>query len=137
MNPLRWTTDDLVYVPEVDEEHQRIFEDAESLRRSLASGEPAAGTSLWSLFQSLSRHLANEERLMHTSRFSGFAWHQRQHDAGRKKMALLMQSVQRNDMLGVREDFEDLVRWLADHLHVADRMLASHLRNDRRERIAS
>ena len=74
---------------------------------------------------------------MRSSRYPGFQWHEHQHQTGRNKMAMLTQAVHRDDDLGTREAFEDLVRWMNDHIHLADRMLAAHLRNDRRERLAS
>jgi hemerythrin-like metal-binding protein len=138
MQAIHWTTDDCVFIPQLDTDHQKIFEDVESLRHSVALGKPASQIGcLRRLSQSISDHLTGEEGLMRRSRFPGFQWHQSQHDAGRKKLALLTQAVHNNDELGVREGLEDLTRWLADHVHLADRMLAAHLRNDRRERLAS
>jgi len=139
MQPLQWSTNDCVYLPQIDSDHQKIFEDVEDLRHSVALGRPAnqIGCRLRRLSQDISDHLVGEERLMRTSRFPGFQWHQSQHDAGRKKLALLTQAVHNNDELGVREGLGDLARWLTDHIHLADRMFAAHLRNDRRERLAS
>jgi hemerythrin-like metal-binding protein len=138
MQPLEWTADDCVYFPQLDTDHQKILEDAESLRRSFALGRSTSRIGcLRQLSKSISDHFAGEEGLMRTSRFPGFQWHQSQHDAGRKKLALLTQAVHNNDELGVREGLEDLARWLTNHVHLADRMFAAHLRNDLRERLAS
>ena len=139
MQSLQWTTDDFVYLPQLDSDHQKIFEDAENLRKAIALGKPSSqvGFCLWRLSQSFSAHLACEERLMKKSRYPAVQWHESQHGAGRKKLALLTQAVQRNDELGVKDGLEDLARWLTDHVHIADQMFAAHIRNDHRERVAS
>ena len=139
MQSLEWTADDYVYVPQMDADHQKVFEDAEHLRRAIALCKPASqlGFCLWRLAKSLSAHLSGEERLMRSSRYPAFQWHERQHDAGRKKIALLTQAIHRNDELGIQDTFQDLARWLRDHVHLADHMFAAHLRNDQRERLAS
>lgn len=139
MQPLHWTSDDFVFVPQMDADHQKLFEDAENLRHAVALGQSSTqiGFQVWRLSKSLSIHLTSEERMMRSSRYPGFQWHERQHHAGRTKMAQLTQAVHHSDELGIREAFQDLVRWLCDHVHLADRMFAAHLRNDQRERLAS
>jgi hemerythrin-like metal-binding protein len=139
MQPVRWTPDDFVFVPQMDADHQKLFEDAENLRQAVVLGQSPTqlGFQVWRFSKSLSAHLTAEERLMRRSRYEGFQWHERQHHTGRTKMALLTQAVHRCDHLGMREAFQDLVRWLCDHIHLADRMFAAHLRNDQRERLAS
>jgi hemerythrin-like metal-binding protein len=139
VQPLRWTTDDYVYVPQLDADHQKVFEDAENVRQAVVLGRPSSqvGFQLWRLSKSFSTHLGSEERLMRNTRYPGFQWHERQHHAGRTKMAALTQAVHRDDEIGIRDGIEDLMRWLRDHIHLADRMFAAHLRNDQRERMAS
>ena len=139
MLPVQWTTDDFVYVPQLDSDHRKLFQDAEGLRQAVALGTSASrlGFHLWRLSRSLSLHLASEERLMRSSRYPALPWHQRQHDAGRAKMDVLMKAVHERDEPGIREAFANLARWMKDHVHLADCMFAAHLRNDRRERLAS
>ena len=139
MVPLQWTTDDFVYVPQLDADHRKLFQDVENLRQAVVLGTAAsrAGFHLWRVSRSLSLHLASEERLMRSSRYPALQWHQRQHEAGRAKMAFVMKAVHERDEPGIRDAFEDLARWMRDHVRLADRMFAAHLRNDRRERLAS
>lgn len=139
MQSLQWTIDDFVYLPQLDSDHQKLFEDAETLRKAIALGKPSnqVNFSLWRLSQSFSAHLAGEERLMKKSRYPAVQWHESQHDAGRKKLAVLTQAVHRNDALGIKDGLEDLVRWLTDHIHIADQMFAAHIRNEQRGRLAS
>ena len=121
MEPLRWTADDCVYVPQLDTDHQKIFGDAENLRHAVVVGSPSSQLRvyIWRLCQSFSAHLASEEHLLRRSRYPGLQWHQSQHETGRKKIALLTQAVHNNDELGVREGLQDLARWLTDHVRLA------------------
>lgn len=139
MQSLQWTTDECVYVPQLDADHRKVFEDAENLRRAVALGQRVGQMEfyLFRLSKSFSVHLSGEERLMRSSRYPALQWHEHQHDAGRKKLATLTQAVHRTDPLGIPQALEDLVRWLTDHIHLADQMFAAHLRNDQRERWAS
>lgn len=139
VQPLEWTIDDFVYEPQIDADHQKLFADAESVRQAIALGKPASQVSyqLWHLAKSFSAHLTGEERQMRRSRYPGYQWHESQHQAGRAKIARLTQAVHRNDELGIREGLEEFIRWMQDHVHLADRMFAAHLRNHERERVAS
>ncbi|HEY1242154.1 MAG TPA: hemerythrin family protein [Bryobacteraceae bacterium] len=136
---IRWTDDDFVFVPQLDAEHQKLFQDAEGIRLALSRGMDAGqvGLHMWRLTRSFSAHIAGEERLMRSSRYPAFQWHERQHHAGRNKLARLTEASHRKDERIAGEALEDFARWMRDHVNLADRMFAAHLRNDRRERMAS
>lgn len=140
MQPLVWTVDDLVFVPELDSEHQMLFNDAERVRQAVA--HPAvqpnlARLAIWQLSKALLRHLANEERLMRSSRYSGLQWHESQHRAGRIKMAQLTEAAHGCDDRRIHDTLRELAVWMRDHINLADRMFAAHLRNNTRQRLAS
>jgi len=139
VQPLEWTSDDFVYEPQMDADHQKLFADAEGVRQSLVFGKPASqiGFQLWHLAKSFSAHVSSEERLMRRSRYPAFQWHEEQHRAGRTKIARLTQAAHRNDELGLRDGLQDFARWMQDHVRLADRMFAAHLRNHERGRAAS
>jgi hemerythrin-like metal-binding protein len=134
-----WTNGDLVFVPQLDADHQKIFAAAEKVCRSLELGSAASDTwfHVWRLSKSLTVHLASEERLMRWTRYPARGWHERQHEAGRKKMARLADVARSGERPEIAAALNELVGWIKDHVNLADRMLASHLRNDRRERMAS
>ena len=138
MGPL-WSVDDSVFAPQLDDEHEGLFADAERIRQFLVHGryteEPHFVLRRFSL--AFLRHLTNEERLMRTSRFPGLNWHERQHQTGRSKLARLTEAGHGPDPAAVQEALQDVVAWLKDHIAVADRMFAAHLRNDRRARLVS
>jgi len=139
VQPVEWTTDDFVYVSELDSDHQKVFRNIENARQALANGTPVPqlGFLLWRLSRSLSVHLASEERAMRESRYEAFHWHQQQHHAGRAKMAHLLEIAHAKDTQSIAAALQDFTGWLRDHVGLADRMLAAHLRNDRRERLVS
>ena len=138
MQPIVWTDDDAVFVPQIDAEHENLFEGAERMRQFLARWRSDhARFPLWRFSQDFLAHLNSEERLMRTSRYSGLNWHERQHQAGRTKLARLTEAFNGGNEQAVREALQEVADWMHDHITVADRMFAAHLRNERWERLAS
>src|SRR5690348_17153466 len=90
-----WTDEDSVFVPQIDAEHGKLFEDAERMRQFLTHGwrSDHAQFPLCRFSQDFLAHLNSEERLMRSSRYSGLNWHERQHQAGRTKLARLTEAV--------------------------------------------
>jgi hemerythrin len=136
---LEWTTADLVFHSRLDADHRTVLENAERVRKVLMLGKPTTQLSfdLFRLEKALSIHFASEERLMRESHYPARQWHAQQHRAGAAKMANLMQSGRLNEPVQTAGALQELVSWLKDHVRLADRMLAAHLRNDRRGRLAS
>ena len=139
MQPVTWTDDDSVFVPQIDAEHEKLFEGAERMRQFLTHGwrSDHARFPLGPFSQEFLAHLNSEERLMKASRYPGLNWHEHQHQAGRTKLARLTQAVHAGNEQAVREALQDIAGWLHDHITVADRMFAAHLRNETRYRLAS
>lgn len=139
MQPLEWTPDDFVFVPEIDSDHRKVFSDAEKIRRALANGAGSSeiGFHVWRLSKSLAVHFASEERAMRRSQYEAQQWHQQQHRTGRARIALLQEAARLRDTQGTSAALEEFCSWLRDHVGLADRMFAAHLRNDRRERLVS
>jgi hemerythrin-like metal-binding protein len=139
MESFQWTTDEFVFVPQLDADHQKLFQDTEVIRAAVERGMPTNQMAfhVWRLMKSFAMHLGSEERLMRGSRYPAQEWHQKQHRAGRGKMAKLLEASRRTDDGGFGAALEEFARWMRDHVNLADRMLAAHLRNDRRERLAS
>jgi hemerythrin-like metal-binding protein len=93
--------------------------------------------STWRLARSLAGHLASEERMMRRVRYPGIRWHAGQHDTGRRKMAELAAAVKESSEPEILDKLNELGKWLTDHVGLADRMFAAHMRNNRRERLVS
>jgi hemerythrin-like metal-binding protein len=129
VTPLEWTSADLVFASRLDSEHRKLFEQVKKVRQATAPGAAGeAGLDLWRLSRMLSIHLNSEERLMREHRYPALDWHRRQHQAGRKKMSGAIEAGR-----GGGEPFagamDEFVKWLKDHVHLADRMFAAYLRN--------
>ena len=139
MMPVEWTPDDLVFSRQLDRDHQKVFARLEKVRKAIDQNTPAdqLAFDVWRLSKDLSIHLASEERLMRECRYPAKRWHESQHEAGRHKMHRLKEAARSGESALQAAAIEELAKWLKDHVHLADRMLAAHLRNDRRERLVS
>jgi len=137
--PVEWTTDDLVFSRRLDADHRKLFTELETVRQAseIGTGTSPLGLHLWRLSKDVSIHFASEERLMLESGYPARSWHKRQHQAGRNKMARLLEASR--EPRGEERDaaLQVFAKWLKDHVHLADRMFAAYLRNEQRGRPAS
>ena len=126
MSSIQWCSGYEVWLPEFDAEHKQIVQLAEQVR--VAAGYGALPVIFEPLLQDLARHLrahfANEEKQMRSGRYPLFAWHKSLHDAVRRKLDAMS-----TDREAVPAFLEFLSAWVRDHTGVADRMMASYLRN--------
>jgi hemerythrin-like metal-binding protein len=139
MTPVEWTPEDFVFSRQMDADHRKLFEELEIVRRA-AEVEKAPGQlrySVWRLSKDLSVHCASEERLMREWHYPARSWHQRQHEAGRKKIARLLEAARQPDPARRDAAFQVFATWIKDHVHLADRMFAAYMRNEERGRLAS
>jgi hemerythrin len=134
MRPLKWSTSNAVFVTEIDDEHKEIFEALSNLQGALTSGAPPAEivNVTERLAWGVAQHFAHEERLMRAARYSSIGWHKQSHNAARKRVGQFVAKLKQGDAQAGVELIEYLTRWLHDHTRLADRMMASFLRNQRR-----
>jgi len=135
MPEFEWTRQNVVDVPDVDEEHQALFRLCADLQNAVKAGAPAAQVHsiLDDLIAHTAEHFSHEERQMRTTGYSHYAWHQRQHHTARSKVTAFERRVRRGDLDAAREMLDFLHGWLKEHIGIADRMLAAHLRNHQRQ----
>jgi hemerythrin-like metal-binding protein len=136
---LQWNKEQSVFVPEIDEQHEGLFQASQELRRALLEGEQPARLDFLAarLATRVAAHFQNEERLMRLSRYSAMDWHERQHQTGRGLLAALIDAIRGHGTASPFDALDALTAWMLDHISVADRMLGAHLRNYDRERLAS
>jgi hemerythrin-like metal-binding protein len=136
---MEWTSEDLVFSPKLDADHRQLYGKLEAVRRTIERGAPATllGVPLWQLSKSVTVHFRNEERLMHRSSYPALEWHRSQHRAGRNKMQSILEACRIGQVDSVSHGLDDLAGWLRDHVHLADRMFAAHLRNNQRAGLVS
>lgn len=123
----------LIGIPELDVEHQYLFETVANLQT--ATSERDAFCVRFLLEEAVShtvRHFEHEERLMCDAAYAGRDWHRRQHAAALKQISRFLGPARRT------ADAAPLLAYLADwlpvHIALHDRMMAAALRNARRIR---
>ena len=123
-----------VDVPEMDADHQLLCQVCDRLREAIASDAPLGDVEplLDELVRRTQDHFSNEEREMRECGYSHYAWHARQHRAAADKVIAFERRILNGDRQAAGELLEFLSGWLDDHIGIADRMLAAHLRNRRR-----
>jgi hemerythrin len=134
MRSLKWTTSNAVFVTEIDDEHQEIFEAVAAVQELLGGEAPLP--EILKLTQRLTAcivdHFAHEERLMRAARYDSMRWHKTAHENARRRVAQFVQRIEQADPGAAAELVEYLTAWLHDHTRLADRMLGAFLRNHRR-----
>jgi hemerythrin len=131
MGSLKWTVSHAVYVPEIDDQHQTIFEALAQLEQALSAARPLPEIRERTdrLLTLAVEHFAHEERLMRAARYDSMRWHRKQHDAVRKRGAALVPKIALGDAEAGHEFIDFLKSWLSSHTSVADRMMGAFLRN--------
>ena len=131
MRSLKWSTSHAVFVTEIDDDHNAIFQALSAVRQAIGgAGSPAEISKLLQdLVSRISEHFAHEERLMRAARYGSLRWHKTAHDQARKRVLHFVQRREHGDAAAGVELVEHLSAWLNDHVGVADRMLGAFLRN--------
>ena len=133
-----WSSSYSVYMPEIDDEHRAMFRLADALHRGVLAGD--AQDRLEDLVREMivkaAAHFVHEERLMRESRYPAYAWHKRQHESLAAKAIEFEKELRAGNREAALPFLQALAEWLRGHTAVTDRMMASYLRNRRRERLA-
>ena len=139
MKLFKWSASYLIYVADLDREHQDVFRTADRLHRGLLEGTPLdeLRADLDGILAHVGEHFINEERMMRAAHYLSLPWHKQQHDAARAKAATLARRIRRGDREAAVDLLQFLAPWLKDHICVADKMMAACLRNYQRARLAS
>ena len=134
MRSLLWTEENSAFIPEIDAEHQSLFEKAQDLRQALVDEAAVEQMEyrLRRLSGEIAAHFEHEEGLMRQARYAATDWHLRQHETGRVRLAGLRAALRTGDRRTMLEALELMAAWLRDHTGVADKMLGSYLRNHSR-----
>jgi hemerythrin len=138
MRLFKWSNRHSIYIPEFDVEHQNVFRLAEEVYQAVLAGIPAAQTeaSLRDLLAYAESHFSHEERLMRSLHCPSYPWHKQQHGSLRKKAGQLASRIRRGDRETALALLQFMSKRLKDHIALADRMMAAHLRNYARARVA-
>jgi hemerythrin len=131
MNLFRWSEDHIVHLQEIDAEHENIFRLGRELCDALTEGVPKPQIQgiFADLAEAAAAHFAHEERLMKDARYLSMAWHKDAHDALRRRVSQCLRWIEDGDLDNCEKFLGYLNDWLKDHAGIADRMMASYLRN--------
>jgi hemerythrin len=115
MSPIQWSPALAVGVPEIDAQHQELFQRAERLDSALRAG---GGAEVAPLIRYLGayvvEHFAAEERFMHEIGFPGLEEHRAVHLAFREELAAMHAEYERKGATPlVAQALHD---WLSDWL---------------------
>src|SRR4051794_3688380 len=96
---LKWSTSHAVFVTEIDDEHREIFEALADCQKLFtgSGGWPEIRKATDRLTTRSVEHFAHEERLMRAARYDSLRWHKQRHDAARKRVAGLVQRLDRRE----------------------------------------
>ena len=135
MGIFEWDETHAVDIPDIDDEHQKLFHLCDVLQRAMVAG--ASLDEVQSIVDdvviSAAEHFWHEEREMRATGYPHYVWHQRQHHTARSRMTVLERRIRRGDRDAVLDLLDFLSAWLSDHIRLADRMLGAYLRNRERE----
>ena len=131
MRLFKWSKMHAVFIPEIDAEHKEIFRLAEELRQAVLGGAltDQAQAILRELMARGEDHFAHEERLMHSTHYTGSAWHKGQHDTVRKRLKEFAPRIEGGERQAAMLLLDFLSGWLRDHIRQTDCMMAAHVRN--------
>lgn len=127
-----WTDAHALGLPEVDDQHRRLFERVNALWACVAAKAPAACVlaALRELEQDTLAHFAAEETFMRLMEYPLLPEHRQQHQALARRVAAERQRAETGQ--GVSPDLVPLFRdGLVQHIQVADRSYAAHLQLER------
>ena|SRR5689334_15495810 len=137
MQALKWSTEsNSVYLPDIDQEHQSIFQMTEEIRQALQADVrvETVEPKIRELIAHAGGHFAHEEKMMKSRRYPGYSWHKGQHNVVRSKVAALDQATRHGDRDAILFLLDFLSAWLQTHTAVSDRMMGAYLRNSRKHR---
>ena len=129
---LAWEPSLAIDVPEIDDQHRSLFEQAAKFDAAVRAGE--SSRTLQELFDFLARyaqeHFEAEERLMREAGYPRLASHMLEHAEFRRRLATLLPHWESEgdstSLLMAVSGF--LVRWLREHIASSDRAIGEYLR---------
>ncbi len=117
MIPLEWTIEYSTGIPKIDSQHAYLFELANRLSRSLASGrsDEVLANIVQELNEYVSTHFAYEESVMQKAHYDAFIQHQAMHQKMREQLAEYVVQLQ-NKTLSAQALSAFLETWLTQHI---------------------
>ena len=122
---LAWKSEYSLGIPDVDHEHQELFDLINALHAHLF--EPESGTTvtdfLGELFSKISSHFALEEKLMHDGQYAEFPAHKADHERLLDEIRDLMDDYEDGGYVDLDRFAGNLERWFSVHFSTHDAAL--------------
>jgi len=131
MRGFAWSSENEVFIAQIDAEHRDLFQIAERLEGAIEAKASPAETRLHlqALAGHTEEHFKHEEWLMQSVAYPSYAWHRQQHDTARRRLKLFVPLIESEDGEAAEVFLDFLDGWLHDHTTVTDRMLGAFVRN--------
>ncbi len=131
MQSIAWTSENEVFIAQIDAEHRDFFQLAGELERLIRAKAPTSENAecLHKLAAHAEEHFSHEEWLMQSIRYPSFGWHREQHNTARRRLKLFQPMIEAGDEEAGEAFLEFVADWLKYHTTVTDRMLAAFVRN--------
>ena len=130
----RWKVGYAVGVPQVDEEHKRLFAVAESLHEAMLEGQGKAilRDLLASLVAYTCHHFAHEEQLMQRIGYPDYPRHLKQHEDLRSRVLAMQERAASGELTMTIEVMQVLMEWLKNHITASDYQIAGYMKKSGR-----
>jgi hemerythrin-like metal-binding protein len=119
VNVFSWNPEYAVKVPNIDEQHQKLFSLIGELHKALQRSIPAHDMFL-ELVAYTQYHFADEERLMQEHEFPGLAGHVEEHRELKRRLLEFKADYDKGNTFISAELLNFLEGWLTDHVRSAD-----------------
>lgn len=131
MERFHWSTENDVYLAQVDAEHRDLFELGGQLQHTIEANAPPSEIleHLHRLSAHFEDHFTHEEWLMKSVAYPSYGWHREQHNTARRRLKLFLPMIESGDRQAAELFLEFLACWLQDHTSVTDKMMAAFVRN--------
>jgi hemerythrin len=131
MREIQWSSENEVFIAQIDAEHRDLFQLAEGFERAVTQQAPplAIREHLSAFAAHMAEHFSREEWLMQSVEYPSCGWHKQQHETVRRRLKLLGPLIESGDSEATSLFLEFLANWLNDHTSVTGRMMAAYVRN--------
>jgi hemerythrin len=134
MSLFQWSEAYSVGHPDIDRQHQKLFQLAEQLHAAMTAGKgkQCLSTTLNNLVAYTKRHFADEEILMQSSRYPFYRQHKAEHQGLTDRVVQFQRTFEADQAPVTVELLQFLSNWLTHHIGTVDRKVADFLKQQGR-----
>jgi len=130
MSFIKFTQDNMIHIPEIDEQHRNLFEILNTMHAATVEGQEQS--AIVKIFDDLIiytvEHFDTEEKYMHEHKYSNYEDHKKEHDDLTAQAVELQVQFKDGSATVTFELLDFLNGWLNDHTMGTDRDMGDFLR---------